>query len=419
MENKKDSEIKQKLYPQISSLVTWIVFLATLGMLIMSLIPAVFPALLVRTFGGFEDFLGINSFDLGTFAIPLIVTNVIVFSLLVLYYKNKLGPLSKLIKFIFNFEVSKEIAFFVVAILIGLYITFSIGELTNGEFQEDFFGHFKPWLELYSITDIQTTPVGYHLQLLLENISLDVFDNYKVIPFIASISLLVLTYFITVELTKKRFAGIVAMVLVMQSSVFLLYDTSVAYPNFWILFYLLSLYLILKAWPLSPISYVASIFSKMLTVAFMPMTIFFLYRANISIKRKILVLMSYAIIILIGVIFLSGSNDPLDFLGYLDTHRFWDGFAGTYFSLRYDGIVLAFLLPLTIGLFIAARKKIRYADAVMFLILGMLLSAPLVHGFSEIINVPYRSIPLIVFFAMGVGVLLSKTKSVELTPNEQ
>ena len=63
---------------------------------------------------------------------------------------------------------------------------------------------------------------------------------------------------------------------------------------------------------------------------------------------------------------------------------------------------------MTVGLFIATRKGIRHADSIMFLILGMLLMPPLLDALSFSINVPYRFIPLIVFFAIGTGLLLSK-----------
>jgi len=230
-----------------TSFVTWAVFLSTLIVVLFTLTPAVFPALLLRTFGGFEDSIGINPFEIGIFTYPFLITNFVVFSIAVLYFKNRLWqPITKSIRFIFNFEVSKKVAFFAVVILIGSYITFSIGELLDGKFQDDFEVHFKDWLEIYSVSDFQATPIGYHLQFFLETTSMQVFENYKVIPFIASIALLVLTYIVTVELSKKRFAGIVAMVIVLQSYVFLWYDTSVSYPNFWIVFYLLSLHHLAK-----------------------------------------------------------------------------------------------------------------------------------------------------------------------------
>jgi hypothetical protein len=44
----------------------------------------------------------------------------------------------------------------------------------------------------------------------------------------------------------------------------------------------------------------------------------------------------------------------------------------------------------------------------MILIFGVLFSDPLLVGLTDFTNQPYRLMPLIVFFAMGVGVLLSK-----------
>ena len=237
----------------------------------------------------------------------------------------------------------------------------------------------------------------------------------KVIPFLASISLLVLTYFITFEITKKRFAGIVAFVILLQSGIFLHYDTSVSYPNFWILFYLLSLYLILKKWALSPISYLAGTLSKSMTAAFLPMTLFFIYRANIPKQNKVKCVIFYGIIVILGIVFLSVMDADLEDVGYdvetgskFSAHDFWGGFNSLHPSLRFDGLVLLFLLPLTLGLFHASRRGIVHADSIMFLIFGILLSAPLLQAFSAFINTPYRFIPLIVFFAMGVGMLLSR-----------
>jgi len=405
-------EIKYKL--QKTNFVTWIIFLVTLITVLISLIVAVFPALLLRSFGGFEDNVGINSFEIGIWAYPLLITNLILLGLGYLFVKNKLPqPITKSIKFIFNFEVSPKLAFFVITILIGIYISLSVGELFNDYYHADFKKHFEEYLELYSITEFNVTPIGYHLMLLLENTSMQVFGNFKVIPFIASIALLVLTYFFTVEISKKRFAGIVSMVIVLQSNIFLMYDTTVTYPNFWILFYLLSLYLVIKKWPLSPISYVAGIVSKAMTVAFVPMTFFFIYRADISRQNKVRVAIFYGVIIIIGIALLSVmetktlTNFSVE-LGKFSSHDFWEGFTSLQASLRFDGLILLFLLPLTLGLFHASRKGILYSDSIMFLIMGMILSGPFIYGFSNFVIVPYRFIPLIVFFAIGTGLLLSK-----------
>ena len=186
-----------------------------------------------------------------------------------------------------------------------------------------------------------------------------------------------------------------------------------SYPNFWILFYLLSLYLVIKKWPLSPISYLVGLFSKPMTAAFLPMTLFFIYRADISKQQKVKSVIFYAIILTSVLVFISTietqnlSNFDVGF-GKFSAHDFWHGFSSLYSSLRFDGLVLLFMLPLALGLFHAYRRGIVHADSIMFLILGMLLSSPFIYGFSSFIIVPYRLIPLIVFFAIGTGILLSK-----------
>ena len=131
--------------------------------------------------------------------------------------------------------------------IFGFYIVFSVGELFDGKFEADYNERVKSWLENFSYTEIEREGLnapefGSYLHIMLGTISIEVFGNVKVIPFIASIALLVLTYFTTVKITSKRFAGLVATVIVLQSGVFLMYDTGITYPNFWILFYLLSLY---------------------------------------------------------------------------------------------------------------------------------------------------------------------------------
>lgn len=140
------------------------------------------------------------------------------------------------------------------------------------------------------------------------------------------------------------------------------------------------------------------------------MTLFFIYRTRIPKKTKIRLAISYLIIAgaLGGALFL------VEGLGYgksLTTFEFIDfvnGFTSWAFQLRIDGLVLMFLLPLVVGLFLRSRNGMKEAESIMVLIAGILLSVPILAGFTEFNIQPYRWIPFIVFFAIGVGVLLSK-----------
>jgi len=403
----------QKVESKFSNLVTWTVFLITLVFVIITLTSAAFPNLLLSSFGGVEDHFNVDPTEKGMWAYPLLITNFVIFGLAILHFKKILpSKLTSSIKFIFNFEVSAKIAFLVIVILIGPYIVFSVGELFDGIFQVDYYERVKNWIENFSFTEFETEGFnapgwGSYLHIVFGIISIQVFDNVKVIPFLASISLLVLTYFITVEITKKRFAGIVAFVIVLQSGIFLHYDTGITYPNFWISLYLFSLYLIYKKWPASPVSFVTSVFTKIMTVAFLPMTLFFIYRASILKQNKIRLVIVYGIIFGLGIMFLyvtGSSGDDREF----NSHDFWGGFNAIQTSLRFDPLVILFMLPLIVGLFFKSRSGFRESDSITFLILGMILSAIFIPALGNAINAPYRFIPLVVFFAMGVGVLLSK-----------
>lgn len=403
---------------QKPSRVTWLVFLATLVVVLVSLTTVLFPSLVIRSTSQFRDMV-INPYESGVWTYPLLVTNFVLLVIGILYFKNKLpSPLTKSIKFIFDFEVSKKIALIVVIILLGIYIVLSVSELSTEETWGDYKTSgisetqgVKDRVAGWSFNDITKSPSEPHLRYMLLSVSIKILGNIRIIPFITSIALLVLTYFITKEISKKRFAGIVSMTVVLQSSVFLTYDTSATYDNFWILLYLASLYTILRKWPLSPISYILSIPSKSITAMFLPMTFFFIYRTNMPRQQKKHLIISYLIIIAVGIAALSAASNIGKSTGF-DSNDFWRGFTSWAFQLRFDGLVLIFLLPLIVGLFIISRRGVLHAQSIMILIIGILLSAPVLQGFTDLTNQPYRFVPLIVFFAMGVGTILSK-------PNEQ
>ncbi len=407
-------DAKKKEKGQKSNAVSWAVFLISVEITFISLIPIIFPALITRTISPIS-ISPVDKFELGFWAIPLILTSIIILGISILYLKNKLpSPITKSFKFIYNFEVSKKVSILVILVLLSIYIAGTVEELKV----EESFGDYTAVKEQVLSWNIDEIYKGFdfHLRFFLLGSSLNLFENIRVIPFIASISLLILTYLITLEMSKKRFSGLVAMTILLQSPVFLKYDTTATYENFWTLFYLLSLYLIYKSGPISPILYVLSIFSKPITAIFFPMTFFFIYRANILRKKKIRVALLYSVIIIGAAIAVVGFNINIATTDVEFVERFfWDGYVSMSFQIRSDVLVILFILPVVIGLFVASRKGILQAESVLVLIVGMLFSAPMVTGFTDITNQPYRFIPLVVFFAMGVGMLLSKREN-QITP---
>jgi hypothetical protein len=173
---------------------------------------------------------------------------------------------------------------------------------------------------------------------------------------------------------------------------------------------LFGLFLVQKFWPPSPISFILSIFSKALTVSFLPMTLYFIARSTLPKRSKIISLVSYGIIILgiiIGVTVLKTSF--IVGVTSFDTSQFWQGFSAMAIQMRFDYILVLFLLPVIVMLFFASRKGILHADSIMIFIFSVLLAAPFLLAFTDQTNQPYRFVSLSVFFAIGVGVLLSKS----------
>ncbi len=395
-----------------STIIPWIVFVFSISIVLVSFISVVFPALILAS-----DTVRIpeiesitpDLFETGIWSGGVIISSIIIFSLTFLHYKEKISPLSKLFEKIFSFEISKKVSLAVMIILSAIYISASAGELSVEEKLEDYIG-VKERLETWSIDTIS----GFepHVRYFLLSSSMVLFGSYKVIPFLASIALLITTYLITSTITQKRFAGIVSTIIVLQSSVFLAYDTTVAYTNFWILFYLISLYVLYKFWPLSPIAYLLSIPSKTLTAAFLPMSIYFILRSSISRKKKIITAGITAGIILVGGIVSTGSFSTTQGTEEkFNEKEFQMGFTSFAYQLRSDGLIILFMIPLIVGLFIISRNGIKHGESMMVFIAGILLIAPILTGFTTHTNQPYRFVPLVVFFAIGVGVLLSKRRA--------
>jgi len=391
-----------------------VVFLITLEIVLISLTAVVFPAIITRTVSPVAISI-VDPLEPGILAIPILLTNFVILGVGIAYFKGKLpNQIIKSIKFIFNFEVSKKVAFVVLVVILGLYIAFTINELSSEEALGDY-TRVKRSVEAWSFENLANLDrLSPHVRTFLLSVSLNYLDNIRIIPFLASISLLILTYLITLELSKKRFAGLVSVVIILQSPVFLKYDTTATYENFWTVFYIFSLYTIYKFWPLSPFAWILSILSKPITSIFLPMTLFLVYKANISRRKKIALTMTYITIssIALGIVFsmdtnVVGGTGEIEFV----ERFFWNGFVSLAFQLRYDYLVILFLLPLTFGLFIASQKGIIQSDSILMLIAGILFSAPILTGFTDITNQPYRFIPLVVFFAMGVGVILTKRKT--------
>ena len=391
------------------------VFVFTVSLIIINLVSLVFPSLIESFLEEYD--VSYDPFELGTWAIPVIITNIAMLVFGIFYFTNKLpSVVQNGINFIKNFEVSRTITTIVLVGLIFGYVGFTIQELpVNEGIKYGDFDRVKAIVEGWPFENAIDDEglFNLHVKNFLLKSSQFLFQNYRIMPLIMSMSLLLLTYFFTAKIAKKRFAGIVAMIILLQSDVFHTFDTVASYENSWVLLYLLSLFLVEKKWFLSPLAYIASLFSKPLTAPYLVMTLFYTYSSEIPRRKKIYILLTYIAIIIVGLagLYVIGldvgggiSQGSLKF----QHNDFWNSFTTWSYQLRFDGIFLVFSLPLTVALFFTAKKGIRHADSILVLIAGVMFTMSLLTAFTSFNLHPYRYVPLIVFFAIGVGTLLSK-----------
>ena len=390
------------------------IFIITIIVVFLVYIPIVFPALFSSLVGNYSDEIS-APFEFGHQALILIISNIIIISFGIAYYRKKLpNQLQNIIEKIRSFEISKRNTMIIFIIIMAIYIGFSIPELFLDESLDwDDYIILESALELWPDGESDNVYVqeqnDRYVRMFLLDTSLDTFQNIKFLPFIASILVVFFTYALTTQICQKRFAGIIAMVVLLQSNIFLKYDTIAVYENFWVLFYLISLYAIKKRWFLSPIFYILAVFTKAYVAPFFIMTLFTTYRSTIRRKTKIAILLSYILIIAVAAAIIFAGETIYPQVFQLDTPRFLLGFAATAFQFRSDLFILIMLLPVSIGLFFLARNQLKEADSIMFLILGTILAGPILimaTAFYEIL--PYRLVPLIVFVAIGIGLFFSK-----------
>jgi len=268
-----------------SKLISTIFFFVLITISLLSFNQFILPKFLIELTSDFPSTTQ-NTFELGLWAFPLLISNSIFATILIIYKFQKNNSFTRSITSILNFDISKKITLLFLIVIFSIYLAFSIDEFF---YEEQGLGDYNVLLP--GIENPQLVYEGGHvnyfyLRHLILKFSLDFLNNIRILPFISSLALLSLTYLFSVKISGKRISGIIALIIVTQSNLFLLFDTTATYENFWTTFFLLSLYLIYTKPFLSPISFFLSILTKALSFLFFPILIAQIFYSDISQKRK-------------------------------------------------------------------------------------------------------------------------------------
>ena len=395
-----------------NSTVVW--FICSIGIFVVSfsLISVVFPGLIISIVD--TNLFG-ETFEIGAMGIPFLIVNVIIFSLIALGIKQRLpNVFTNVIQKILSFDISKRNSFVILIIILLIYVVVTVNELSIYELNQ--YGDFlvlekavKIWPEQESENKYLAEQLDRHVRMGLLVASEEVFNNIKIIPYLASIFLLITTYFLTVKLSEKNFTGLIAVILILQSSTFYVYDTIAVYENFWVLFYVFSIYLIFKKPKFSSVFFILSIFSKAIFVLWLPISILVTLLSDIPKYKKIFVIITHILVIIISVIIFQYSDAVYGNVVDIEVSEFWIGFTTLASNLRFDILLLLLLLPVSVGLALKARMGSKNSISLLVLISGTILVTPVLEMITDYYFVyPYRYVPLVVFFAIGLSTLFSK-----------
>ena len=410
--NNEKSELNSEPEINTNNSFVWLIFIIGFTVILLSIVSVVFPGLILSIFGDSEF---LEPEEIGPIGIPLVLTNIIIFSLIILYYLQRLpDSFVEFCRKILSLDLSRKNSLIFLIIILAIYVSISANELSIYELNQ--YGDFlivKDALEIWpdgkSDNVYVTEQLTRHVRMILLVASDEIFDNIKIIPYIGTILLLVTTYFLTVSFSKKNFTGLLAVVLVLQSSTFYTYDTIAVYENFWVLFYVFSIYLIFQKPKFSSIFYILSIFSKAITILMLPVTIMVTLLSEIPKRKKIFVIGSHLVVLVISIIIFQFSNTIYGNVIDVNTIEFVTGFTTLAFNLRFDVLLLLFLLPVSMGLFLKARNGCRNSISLMVLMCGSILVTPVLEMITNFYFVyPYRYVPLVIFFAVSASSLLSK-----------
>ena len=223
----------------------------------------------------------------------------------------------------------------------------------------------------------------------------------RIIPIIASISIVYFTYVLANTITNNRIIGLISMGAVSVNPLLTMFDSSPTYDQVWAALFLFSVFLLYKKPVIGIVSFPLSIISKVLAVAYLPgMILNILIDNRIKHRKKILLSTIPIAITSVFVLFYFGVGNTIG----LYPERLLDGFLRIFESIWT-------IFPVVIGAivvdrFFMSKEKPQGKKVVLVWIACILLTTPMIYLFTESqYQFGYRFVPFAVFFSIYLGMV--------------
>ncbi|MDC0142201.1 hypothetical protein OAK66_03065 [Candidatus Nitrosopelagicus sp.] len=407
----------QKQYYPITSYV----FIFTLSIVLLNLTFVIFPAFLIANIESID--IQINPFEIGNNAPLLLTSNIILFLIWYIHSKQKFTSFSNFINNLQTFDISKKIAILVGIVILIIYSGFTIPELFIDESTQ--FADYQILvrsLDVFPNTDTDDIYVNEqnsrYFRMLLLSFSQEFLQNIKIIPFLSSLLLVIITALFTISHSKNNLSGIISMVILLQGFTFLEYDSIAVYENIWVLLFISSIFVLNSKWFISGPLYILSVLTKAFSAPFIIFNLFYVLNSDMLRSIKLKIISVYLSITALFIIYFLSGDTIYDKIITIDFNRFLYSLSDFSSQMRFDYILLILLLPTTIGLYSLAKNGIKFANSLLFFLGGLLLMGPLVALITDFyVILPYRFVPLLVFFSIAVALIFFRTPKLEDAPS--
>jgi hypothetical protein len=306
----------------------------------------------------------------------------------------------------------KKIAWIILAMILGQYSFQLIQEWNDTETYEDYAMYLIPFYERCTLTKFEhfeENNGGIYrnsLKSWLNCLGYQAFTNDRILPSLFSLGCVYLVYLLGHSMSKDRIVGLIAASALMTSPLLTKFDTSPTYDQAWAFFFLLSMVLLYRMPKASPLVYPLAIFSKVYSIAFIPMYAYTAYKNGRDLRW---ILGGVIILGFVGsVIALTlGVGTPLGF----HPERFTES------GLRIFEVLWPVLPVFALFFGLDVIFKGRYNESrnlVLLWLFGIMMTIPVVYVFSNQWMFGYRFVPFAAFLGIYVGMTMTKLGSIFL-----
>lgn len=228
--------------------------------------------------------------------------------------------------------------------------------------------------------------------------------NDRVIPVIASIIIVYLTYIIANLITKDRIIGLISMGATSINPLLTKFDSSPTYDQVWVAFFMLSIVLLYKKPIIGILAYPVSIMFKILAAGYIPGLLFHVYAdKTMKNRKKILIgLGGLSMVGILGVVYF-GVGDVIEF----HPERILDGFLRIFENIW--PVFPAIIGAIVIDRFFMPKNKPEGKRIVLIWLAWILITTPLIYILTpNQMQFGYRFVPFVVFLSVYIGIVMTQ-----------